>query len=66
MKAFCIDNFSALVGIDWADQKHEVCELIVGNDQPGHLSTITSRPEAIHEWAMGLRKWFCPISMDGF
>jgi len=55
MKAFCINDFSALIGIDWADQKHDVCELVVGRDQPGHLSTITSRPEAIHEWAMGLR-----------
>lgn len=55
MKVFSINDFSALIGIDWADQKHDVCELTVDDDKPAHLSTITSRPEAIHEWAMGLR-----------
>jgi len=55
MKAFCISDFSALIGIDWADLKHDVCELVIGNDPPVHLSTIASRPEAIHKWVMGLR-----------
>jgi transposase len=55
MKAFSVGDFSVLVGIDWADQKHDVSELVVGSDQPAHLSTISSRPEAIHEWAMSLR-----------
>jgi len=56
MKVFCINEFSALIGIDWADQKQDVCELAIGSDQPAHLSVMTSRPEAIHEWVMALRK----------
>ena len=56
MKVFCIDDFSALIGIDWADQKHDVSEFTVGDDKAAKLSVITSKPEAIHEWAMSLRK----------
>lgn len=56
MKAFCIDDFSVLIGIDWADQKHDICELAVGADNALVLSVIASKPEAIHEWAMGLQK----------
>ena len=29
MKEFCIDDFAALIGIDWADKKHDICELEV-------------------------------------
>lgn len=54
MKDFCIDDFAALVGIDWADQKHDICELPVDNRKP-QLSVISSKPEAIHEWSMSLR-----------
>lgn len=56
MKYFCIDHLSALIGIDWADQKHNVCELTVGKDKPARLSVINNRPEAIHDWVMDLRK----------
>ncbi len=27
MKVPCISDFSALIGIDWADKKHDVCEI---------------------------------------
>jgi hypothetical protein len=26
MKDFSVDDFAALVGIDWADKKHDICE----------------------------------------
>jgi hypothetical protein len=26
MKAYNLDNFAALIGIDWADKKHDICE----------------------------------------
>jgi len=27
MKASVINDFSVLIGIDWADKKHDVCEI---------------------------------------
>ena len=27
MKAFEVSDFAALVGIDWADRKHDICEV---------------------------------------
>ena len=30
MKDFSVNNFAALVGIDWADKKHDICELPIG------------------------------------
>ena len=57
MKALCLDNYSAIVGIDWADKKHDLCELSL-DDHAYHHSTISSRPEAIHDWARDLHKRF--------
>lgn len=53
MKDFCINDFAALVGIDWADKKHDICELSVDSSKL-QFSVISSKPEAIHEWAMSL------------
>lgn len=55
MKVFAPDDFAALVGIDWADQKHDIC---VCDRSSGDYrnSIISSRPEAIHEWAGELQK----------
>ena len=30
MKDFSVDDFAAIVGIDWADKKHDICELPAG------------------------------------
>jgi transposase len=57
LKALCLDNYSAIVGIDWADKKHDLCELSL-DDHAYHHSTISSRPEAIHDWARDLHKRF--------
>ena len=51
MKDFNAKNFAALIGIDWADKKHDICELPM--DHSGFSFTvISSRPESIHDWAM--------------
>ncbi|TWX62460.1 IS110 family RNA-guided transposase, partial [Colwellia hornerae] len=47
--------FAALIGIDWADTKHDICQ------HPNHTekyqySIIKSKPEALHEWAMSLKQ----------
>ena len=54
MKAFTVSDFSALIGIDWADRKHDICEV---NRQTNtqHLSIISSQPKAINTWANELK-----------
>ena len=55
MKEPKIDDFSALIGIDWADKKHDVCEMPSGSKEY-HYAVISSTPESIHAWAMSLKK----------
>ena len=50
-------EFAALVGIDWADRKHDICV----QPLPGQVRerlVLAHRPEAIEEWANGLRTGF--------
>jgi len=49
--------YAACIGIDWADQKHDIC-LYDPNTQQFEFSVIGSQPEAINTWAEGLRKRF--------
>jgi hypothetical protein len=53
MKEFCQSNFAALVGIDWADRKHDICEL-PRDELSYQFSVISGQPESIHEWSAGL------------
>ena len=55
MKEPVIEDFSALIGIDWADKKHDVCERPVGSTVM-HYAVISSKPESLHDWAMALIK----------
>jgi len=55
MKEFDINDFTVLVGIDWADKKHDVCEHVIGTSKY-HYSVILSKPESLHEWVMSLKK----------
>jgi transposase len=50
-------SFAALVGIDWADQKHDVALRAAGADHV-ELRQIDHTPEALDEWAMQLRRRF--------
>ena len=54
MKAYNVNDFAALIGIDWADTKHDICEH-PNNTEKHHYSIIKSKPEALHEWAMSLK-----------
>jgi len=54
MKEPAIDDFSALIGIDWADKKHDVCEIPVGTNDC-QFSVISSKPQALHDWALSLK-----------
>lgn len=53
MKAFSPNDFSALIGIDWADQKHDICEQAAGSSDM-NFRVISSKPEALHHWALSL------------
>ena len=48
-------DFAALIGIDWADKKHDICELAVGTADYLY-SVIPNTPASIHNWANDLRK----------
>jgi hypothetical protein len=55
MKVYNVNDFAALIGIDWADTKHDICEhpnLI----KKYQYNIIKSKPEARHEWAMSLKQ----------
>lgn len=53
MKDFSIDDFAAIIGIDWADKKHDICELAVGT-KDYQWSVISSQPADLHAWASAL------------
>ena len=57
MNAPTTTEFAAFVGIDWADRKHDVCLLPAGSSKQ-ELSVLPHRPEAIAQWAEGLRVRF--------
>jgi hypothetical protein len=47
--------YAAFVGVDWADQQHEVCELSPMGQQ---TATIPQRVEAIGQWIQQLRQQY--------
>lgn len=49
--------FAALVGLDWSDQKHDLC-LVDATTGDRELSIIKHTPEALNEWARDLRVRF--------
>jgi len=57
MKPATDGEFAAYVGIDWADRKHDVC-LQASGEKRRESSVLPHRPEAIAQWAEGLRQRF--------
>jgi hypothetical protein len=57
MKPQSIPSFTAFVGIDWADKKHDFCIQAAGSDQRV-FGTLDHSPEAIAKWACSLRDRF--------
>ena len=55
MSASIAQEFAALIGIDWADRKHDVCELPLPSRKP-LFSVIPSSPKSIQDWATQLKK----------
>jgi transposase len=52
-----IPSFAALVGLDWADEKHAVVLLPADNQIKEH-ATLEHTPEAVSEWVAQLRQRF--------
>jgi len=55
MKEPIVNDFVALVGIDWADKKHDVCELPYDTKKYKY-SVISCKPESLNDWALSLKK----------
>ena len=48
MKEPIVKDYAALIGIDWADKKHDVCELPTGSKKAKY-SIISCKPEALND-----------------
>ncbi|MGA9665792.1 MAG: IS110 family transposase [Gallionella sp.] len=57
MKSQSTLSFTAFVGIDWADVKHDFCIHAAGSDRH-EFGTMDHSPEAIAKWAYSLRDRF--------
>jgi hypothetical protein len=57
-------EFAAIVGIDWADKKHDLCLKPLGSDRL-EFAVLTHTPEAIDDRVNGLRQRFggAPIAV---
>lgn len=57
MNAICHENFAAIIGIDWADRKHDIC-LRTSQTRTMEYAVLTHKPQAIDEWAQTLQTRF--------
>ncbi len=56
-KALSLNDYAALIGLDWADTKHDVC-LYDCQSRNVEYSQFLHRPDTINEWALALRARF--------
>ncbi|MBI5753071.1 MAG: IS110 family transposase [Hydrogenophilales bacterium] len=49
--------YAAYIGIDWADQKHDICLQAAGADTP-EFAVLAHRPDSIEAWALSLKQRF--------
>ena len=52
-----LSDYAAIVGIDWADKKHDLCLRLPG-EAPLEFSVLAHTPEAIEDWALAVRRRF--------
>ena len=50
-------DFAATIGLDWADQKHDLWLRSADSSKTEHI-TLNQTPEAIHDWVAKLRERF--------
>ena len=51
------NTIMAWIGLDWADQKHDICLQASGSAAIKHL-VVEHQPEALHSWVADLRRQF--------
>ena len=52
-----MEHFAAYIGIDWSDQKHDLCLVDTSTGAP-ERSVVKQTPEALDQWASALRSRF--------
>lgn len=52
-----VENYAALIGVDWSDKKHDVA-LQAADSNEVELSVVAHTPETIHAWVAQLRQRF--------
>ena len=57
MKSLRTHNFTAYVGLDWADTKHDICLQEAGSEQR-EFACVAHQVECIDEWAKSLQQRF--------
>lgn len=57
MKSLCDDEFTAFIGIDWADTKHDIC-LQAAHSERREFDRIEHKVDAIDQWAISMRQRF--------
>jgi len=55
MKEPIVNDFAALIGIDWVNKKHDVCVQLTGTKKYTY-SVISCRPDALNDWALSLKE----------
>ncbi len=57
MKAFQASDFDVLIGIDWADRKHDICTFDPTNKTLNY-QVIEASPKGIHDWVNALKQQY--------
>jgi hypothetical protein len=57
MKPQALNEFAALIGIDWTDVKHDVC-VQVGGSKAREFAVLPHRAETIDAWVRALKQRF--------
>ena len=57
MNTFASFEFTAYIGIDWADTKHDICIQPAGSDER-EFDRIAHRPQDIEQWAYSMQQRF--------
>ena len=57
MKPHINPTYAAYIGIDWADQKHDIC-LQAADADAREFTVLAHRPDAIEAWALSLKQRF--------
>ena len=57
LRRSAMSEYAALIGIDWADQKHDICLIDLSCDKH-QAAVLRHSPQCLDEWARGLQARF--------